>query len=129
MIDRDSKFPPLNDRELRLLLDAAQQAAPEIEAAFLKRLQNQALEAVPRKAQLEFTTEKLSLFRLLSDVFTQPGGWLTGAGLAMAMACGMFFGLNPPEAVLDVTTAYFQTESLSGFIGLSDEMGLYSGNT
>ena len=35
----------MNDRELRLLLDAAQQAAPEIEAAFLERLQNQALEA------------------------------------------------------------------------------------
>lgn len=129
MTDKDLKYPPLNDRELRLLLDAAQQAAPEIEAAFLKRLQNQALEAVPRKAQLEFTTEKLLSVWRLSDALTQRPGWLTGAGLAMAMACGMFFGLNPPEAVLDVTTAYFQTESLSGFIGLSDEMGLNSGNT
>ena len=129
MTDKDLKFPPLHDRELRLLLDAAQQAAPEIEAAFLKRLQNQALEAVPRKAQLEFTTEKPSLFRRLSDVFTQRGGWLTGAGLAMAMVFGIFFGLNPPEAVLDVTTVYFQTESLSGFVGLSEEMGLYIGNT
>ena len=129
MTDKDLKYPPLNDRELRLLLDAAQQAAPEIEAAFLKRLQNQALEAVPRKAQLEFTTEKLSLFRPLSDVFTQPGGWLTGAGLAMAMFFGILVGLNPPDAVLDVTTIYFQTESLSDFVGLSDEMELYRENT
>lgn len=129
MTDKDLKYPPLNDRELRLLLDAAQQAAPEIEAAFLKRLQNQALEAVPRKEQLEIASEKPSLFRRLSDVFTQRGGWLTGAGLAMAMVFGIFFGLNPPEAVLDVTTVYFQTESLSGFVGLSEEMGLYIGNT
>jgi len=45
------------------------------------------------------------------------------------MVFGIFFGLNPPEAVLDVTTVYFQTESLSGFVGLSEEMGLYIGNT
>lgn len=129
MIDRDSKFPPLNDRELRLLFDATQQAAPEIHAEFLERLQNQALGAVPRKEQLEIASERLLSVWRLSDALTQRPGWLTGAGLAMAAACGMFFGLNPPEAVLDVTTAYFQTESLSGFIGLSDEMGLYSGNT
>ena len=43
MIDRDLKFPPLNDYELSLLFDATQQAAPEIHAEFLERLQNQAL--------------------------------------------------------------------------------------
>ena len=59
MTDKDLKYPPLNDRELRLLLDAAQQAAPEIHAEFLERLQNQALGAVPRKEQLEIASERL----------------------------------------------------------------------
>ena len=127
MTDKDLKYPPLNDRELRLLLDAAQQAAPEMKQRF-SNVCRSSLQAVPRKAQLEFTTEKLSLFRRLSDVFTQPGGWLTGAGLAMAMFFGILVGLNPPDAVLDVTTSISKPKA-GDFVGLSDEMELYWENT
>jgi hypothetical protein len=41
--------------------------------------------------------------------------------LAIAGAAGVVIGISPPDAVLDITSAYFQTESLSELTGIGFE--------
>lgn len=125
MTDKDFNYPPLDERKLGLLFNAAQQEAPEMGAEFLTRLQSQAFEAMPQEPKMAFAPEKLSLFERISDVFAQFGGWPAVACLATAGILGVVIGISPPDVVLDVTTAYFQTESLSELAGLGDEMEIY----
>ena len=56
MTDQDFNYPPLDERELGLLFDAAQQGAPELGAEFLTRLQSQALEAMPQEPMVGICT-------------------------------------------------------------------------
>ena len=68
MTDKDFNYPPLDERKLGLLFNAAQQEAPEMGAELLTRLQSQAFEAMPQEPKMAFAPEKLSLFERISDV-------------------------------------------------------------
>jgi hypothetical protein len=109
----------LDDQDLNALFEAAQRDTPELDPEFLMRHQAQAAAAVPQSARRK--PPRLRLFQRLSGVVAQFGGWQAGAGLAMAGAAGVVIGISPPDAVLDITSAYFQTESLSELTGIGFE--------
>ncbi|WP_347853844.1 hypothetical protein [Planktomarina sp.] len=119
MMDKEFSPAPLDDQDLNTLFEAAQRDTPELDPEFLMRLQAQAAAAVPQSARPK--PPRLRLFQTLSGVVAQFGGWPAGAGLAMAGAAGVVIGISPPDAVLDITSAYFQTESLSELTGIGFE--------
>ena len=119
MMDKDFSPPPLNDQDLDALFASAQRDTPELDPEFLTRLQVQAVAALPDTAAPKLP--RLGAFGVLSQIVAQFGGWPAGAGLAMAGAVGVVIGVSPPDAVLDITSAYFQTESLSELSGIGFE--------
>jgi hypothetical protein len=119
MMDKDFSPAPLNDKDLDVLFAAAQSDAPELDPEFLKRLQAQSAAALPQSEAPQ--PRRLGVFRSLSQLVAQFGGWPAGAGLAMAGAAGVVIGVSPPDAVLDITSAYFQTESLNELSGIGLE--------
>ena len=119
MMDKEFSPAPLNDKDLDVLFAAAQRDAPQLDPEFLTRLQAQAAAALPRSETPQ--PWRRAVFRFLSQLAAQFGGWPAGAGLAMAGATGVVIGVSPPDAVLDITSAYFQTESLSELSGIGLE--------
>ena len=118
-MDNDFSRAPLNDQDLDTLFAAAQRDRLELDPKFLTQLQAQAAAALPQPAAPK--RRRLRMFGMLSQVVAQFGGWPAGAGLAMAGAAGVVIGVSPPDSVLDVTSAYFQTESLSELSGVGLE--------
>ena len=111
-MDKDFSPPPLNDQDLDALFASAQRDTPELDPEFLTRLQVQAVAALPDTAAPELP--RLGVFGVLSQIVAQFGGWPAGA-------VGVVIGVSPPDAVLDITSAYFQTESLSELSGIGFE--------
>ena len=118
-MDKDFSPAPLDDQDLNALFEAAQRDTLELNPEFLMRLQAQAAAALPRSETPQ--PWRRAVFRFLSQLAAQFGGWPAGAGLAMAGAAGVVIGISPPDAVLDITSAYFQTESLSELTGIGFE--------
>ena len=118
-MDNDFSPVPLNDQDLDALFAAAQRDTLELDPKLLTQLQAQAVAALPQPAAPK--RRRLRMSGMLSQVVAQFGGWPAGAGLAMVGAAGVVIGVSPPDAVLDVTSAYFQTESLSELSGIGLE--------
>jgi len=121
MMDKDFSPAPLDDQDLEALFEAAQRDTPELDPKFLAQLQAQAAAALPQQPAAVPQRRRPGIFGRLSQVVAQIGGWPAGAGLAMAGAAGVVIGVSPPETVLDITSAYFQTESLSELSGIGLE--------
>ena len=118
-MDKDFSPATLSDKDLDVLFAAAQRDAPQLDPEFLTRLQARAAAALPQSEAPQPWCRAAFLF--LSQLSAQFGGWPAGAGLAMAGATGVVIGVSPPDAVLDITSAYFQTESLSELSGIGLE--------
>ena len=56
----------------------------------------------------------------IAEVWSTLGGWPSGLGLASALCIGVMFGVSPPDAVFDVTTAWLDMDAFDPLIDYTD---------
>lgn len=111
--------PKTDDALLDEFFAAERAAPPAPDADFMATVLAQSQAALPLPEQ-----KPRGLWSNLKVGFSQLGGWPVGASLASALAIGFFFGVSPPESVLEITTAYFDADSLSDLAGLPQDATL-----
>ena len=88
-----TKDPNLDD-----FFAAARDDAPQPSDAFAARMARLAVDHTPQVTASAAQGQNWSLFRLL-------GGWPAGAGMVMATAMGVVFGITLPDQIADLTVA------------------------
>ena len=106
------RTPP--DDDLIGFFDAARVAPETPDSDLLDRVFADAITVLPATAAVK----TVARHRLFFDALSPLWGWSVGASLTSALAVGVVLGISPPEAVLDVTTSYFATESFSDLTGI-----------
>ena len=115
----------LDDQELKLFFDALQKKEPKIDPDFYAHLQSQAITAMPQPINAWAKPPQAGLIERIARAVKQFDSWPAGLGLTMVGAAGVIIGMNPPDTILDLTTAYFQAESLSELAGMNDDETLF----
>lgn len=125
MTDKDFNHLKLGESDLDKLFDAARDTLPIMDPDFLDQLQIQAFEAMPITRQINSGNSNIKIFKWISTVIPQFGGLRVSIGLVLIAAIGVIIGFNPPDLVLDLTTTYFDTETLIELAGINNETQIY----
>ena len=125
MTNKDFNYLKLDESDLDKLFDAARETRPIMDPDFLDQLQIQAFEAMPITSEINSRNSNIEIFSWISTVIPQFGGLRVSIGLVMIAAIGVVIGFNPPDLVLDFTTAYFDTETLVELAGINNETQIY----
>lgn len=111
------KKPDMTLQDLDALFETARTFDPEPSDAFLAHLEDQAVAALAPRPD----PRRSSGFRW-SDLRSLLGGWSGIGGLAVVAAAGVWFGVSPPELLIDPVTAFdtawnYDTQGLGAGFG------------
>lgn len=104
----DDRFQEKEDQALAGLFAEAKANPSQISADFMQSLLMQAVNVQANLAPASRAPQKRAW-----SILQSWQNWSAGMGLVTATVLGVMVGINPPESVYDVTTAYFATDSLS----------------